>query len=478
MELTKQDMEAIAPLILRYQKDIAALAKEQFKSNLTAKQLEFCHAFQNNKRITFKGGVGFGKTHALAVLVWWSLLAHDEVQVTIFGPNEGQLKAGVWKEIEILYGRMHPIFQAMFVFNKTRVSRARLGASCFAEFRLASKENTAAARGIHMKNNFVFVDEATGLADEVYTDALVNIGRDKGGKLCLISNPSSTGGYFWRTWNDEDMSHKWAKVHGSMQDKWDFDPDDLEDAAIDYGGKDTRLYRIMVEGDFPDNNEDGLIPLGKINEAVNAVNVVPAPNMPIIWGVDVGGGRDRSTMVARHDTKVTAVYDFKNLEIGPLSVAISDMYWDLSPRERPAAICVDSNGVGSGVWSNLKEMGLPSKAVNVGSTPTRKQDHYSRLRDQLWWETMEWIVNPDRPVSLPDHKELRRELVLPNYEILGNGRIKVESKESIRSRYKASPDFADALCLTFAISPSRYASAFEDSLRRRRDDDDDVSWAH
>ncbi|WP_269275409.1 hypothetical protein [Sinorhizobium psoraleae] len=50
------------------------------------------------------------------------------------------------------------------------------------------------------------------------------------------------------------------------------------------------------------------------------------------------------------------------------------------------------------------------------------------------------------------------ELAAPTYEDVP--KIKIEKKEYIKRRLGRSPDYADALSLTFAVSPSRYSSKF------------------
>ena len=48
------------------------------------------------------------------------------------------------------------------------------------------------------------------------------------------------------------------------------------------------------------------------------------------------------------------------------------------------------------------------------------------------------------------------DLISPEYEVLPNGAIKLESKDSMKKRGLHSPDIADALALTFAYELSEY----------------------
>ncbi len=439
-------------LFPKYKKSIAFFAHHLFGTTLSPKQIEFAEAFQRSKRITFKGGAGFGKTHVMAVVFWWSLICHDNVKVTIFGPSEQQIKTGIWNEILMLHGKMSDEdIKDAYEATATKIDRKTRPNDCLGVFKLANKENVENARGIHAPNNFIFVDEATGVPDEVF-DAFKGIFRDNNPKLCLISNPTRTSGRFWETWNDPAISDRWTKVHGQSSDKPGWTQEDAEEAKADYGGEFSREYRMMVLGEFPLSDEDGLIPRNKVEEAALNTDAVPAPNKPIIWGLDPAGqGGDRSVLIKRHDNVVLDDPKvWKGLEPATLAYAVRDLYFTTEKAEQPKFVCVDAIGIGNGIASMLKELGVPVKAVVVSNTPTRRPEFFNRLRDQLWWECRDWFVKGN--VSIPKHSELINELCFPTYDTERNGKVKVEDKKSIRKRMSASPDFADALCLTFAVS--------------------------
>lgn len=446
-------------LIALYMRDITVFAKSVLNVHLTPKQEEICRAFQDNRTITVKASVGLGKTACLAVLIWWALCTHDELQFTIFGPSEGTLKSTIWKELQKYHDNMSEPFRSMFDVAATRISRTFNPSTCFAEYRLASAENISAARGIHSRNNFCAVDEATGVDDIVFTDALVNILSDENAKLLLISNPSSSSGFFARTWLDPDMSPKWAHVHGSYRDKYNFRQEDLELQASIYGGPTSRAYRVYIEGEFPLSDVDGLISRELIDFAVQSYSdVKPATDSPIIWGLDpAGAGKDSSALIIRQDNKILDVKQWQGLDPTQLAYKIRDLYQATPKAERPAVISVDSNGLGYGVWSNLKDWGLPAHECNSAKSPTRNPERYHRLRDQLWWEMRDWIHSEN--VGIINNPKLIEELATPTYQD-GTGKIKVEDKKSIKKRLGRSPDFADALALTFAVSPTRFSSKY------------------
>ena len=115
--------------------------------------------------------------------------------------------------------------------------------------------------------------------------------------------------------------------------------------------------------------------------------------------------------------------------------------------DRPAEICVDTIGLGSGVADRLREQGFNVKDVNV-SESSAMNPNANKLRDELWMSAKDWLST--RSVKLPKDDMLRMELVAPRYNFTSSGKLVVESKDSMRKRGQRSPDLADAFCLTFA----------------------------
>jgi hypothetical protein len=121
--------------------------------------------------------------------------------------------------------------------------------------------------------------------------------------------------------------------------------------------------------------------------------------------------------------------------------------------DKPAEICVDSIGLGSGVADRLRELGYTVRDVNVSESPAFKNSKAAKLRDELWLNVKDWLGQ--RACKLPRDDDLRQELVGPTYTFTSNGNLKVEGKQELKKRGMRSPDIADALCLTFASISSR-----------------------
>ena len=66
----------------------------------------------------------------------------------------------------------------------------------------------------------------------------------------------------------------------------------------------------------------------------------------------------------------------------------------------------------------------------------------------MWFKLKGWLEARD--VSLPFDDQLLSELVAVKYKFTSSGKLQIESKDDMRRRGLASPDAADAVCLTFA----------------------------
>ena len=77
----------------------------------------------------------------------------------------------------------------------------------------------------------------------------------------------------------------------------------------------------------------------------------------------------------------------------------------------------------------------------------------------MWFEMRDWISQGG---GIPNDTGLKQELATPSFKYDAQGRRMLESKDDIKKRLQggASPDMADALCLTFA-APVHKRSPFD-----------------
>jgi hypothetical protein len=168
-----------------------------------------------------------------------------------------------------------------------------------------------------------------------------------------------------------------------------------------------------------------------------------------VAGLDVARyGDDASSLVVRQGKVISHLKRWRGADLMETVGRVVSAWRDENIFDH---LFVDVIGMGAGVYDRLKEVGVPCTAVNVGET-SALGDRFNRLRDELWWKCREYFEGKTvRIESSALTEDLIGELTGVTYKVLSStGKIKVEGKQEMKNRGVASPDMADALCLTFA----------------------------
>jgi hypothetical protein len=211
---------------------------------------------------------------------------------------------------------------------------------------------------------------------------------------------------------------------------------------------------------FQVTGDNGLISPESVMKARKATNV--NQNGPLIVGVDPSRGGDRFA-VARRRQRV--VYDIEahtgDINLGR-AVQICKKILD---NENPAMMFVDAGG-GADLVDRLHELGYHRvvRAVPFGGKAL-DPDKYKNKRAEMWGLVREWLNDESLDVMLPDEDAIQSDLCTPMYERDSIDRIVLESKDKIKKRGLPSPDFGDAIALTFA-EPVRTADMRRPTVKR------------
>ena len=187
---------------------------------------------------------------------------------------------------------------------------------------------------------------------------------------------------------------------------------------------------------FQSGTEDPLIP-GLV--VIEARKRIVEPFGSTVVGIDPAReGRDRTGVIARRGPKQIFQRKFKI----PDSMALIGALRPDLDKLQPDQILVDIGGLGGPIHDRLKELGYPVLQVNFGSKAIDEERFYN-LRAQMWDEMREWLKTAD----IYDDDELQADLNAPGYDYDSNGRLKLESKESMARRGVRSPDLGDAMAM-------------------------------
>lgn len=180
---------------------------------------------------------------------------------------------------------------------------------------------------------------------------------------------------------------------------------------------------------------------------------------PLVIGFDPAWmGGDRTSMAWRAGRRVIKVE--YNIKFDTMQSA--GWLKQVIDHDKPLKVFIDVGGVGAGVYDRMQEWGVPYNQivvpVNFGSSPFEPPplDQHGKTsggplnrRAEMWMKSKEWLEDP-AGAAIPDSDALQADACGPSYKYDSHTRLQLESKEHMRARGVVSPDFWDAVALTFA----------------------------
>lgn len=421
----------------------------------TEQQWEASRAIVAKRRVSIRSGHGTGKSTFMAWCVLWFLSCYFPAKVPATAPTSHQLEDVLWAEIAKWHRKLNermPALGAQFEWSSGAFRMKAAPNESFAVARTSRPERPEALQGFHSEHILFLIDEASGVADNVFEVAEGALSTD-GAFVVMAANPTRQSGYFF------DSHHKmraaWAPLHWNGELSPMVSRQYVENMEKKYG-RQSPIFKVRVLGEFV-TAADGVISL-ELCEAAKIRDVEVNAAAPTVWGLDVARFGDDSCALAKRkgNHQLAPVREWYGKDTMQ-TVGIVLAEWKATPeRSRPVAINVDVIGIGAGVVDRLKELGLPAVGVNVAEAEAvndRADRQFSRLRDELWWRSREWLEAKD--CRLADDDDTIAELTTPTYKIQSNGLIKVEGKDELKARGVKSPNRADAWNLTFAETRAR-----------------------
>jgi phage terminase large subunit len=444
----------LAYLVQRYQRRPLDFVVEVLGAMPDPWQYQMLLALQRgHTRISIRSGHGVGKTSCLSWVLLWHACTRYPQKAVCTAPSSAQLYDALWAELLTWLHRLPGTWQLFFNATSDRIELRARPEESFISARTSRQEQPEALQGVHSTYVLLIADEASGIPEAVFEAAAGSMSTP-GAITILAGNPTRSTGFFHKTHTSD--ADRWWHIRVSSIDSPRVDPKFIEEMAARYG-RNSNAFRVRVLGEFPTNQGDTLIAAETVEQAM-VRDTTPDMNEPELWGVDAARfGVDSSVLVKRRGYVIPEPpRAWQGLDTMQLAGQIVNE-WNRVHFEpyRPLAILVDSIGIGAGVEDRCRELKLPVIGVNVAETPS-VESRFRRLRDELWQACGDWFAT--RKAAIPYHERLRDDLVAPTYGFTSDGRLVVESKQQLRARGLPSPDYADALCLTFSPGAAMAAS--------------------
>lgn len=253
------------------------------------------------------------------------------------------------------------------------------------------------------------------------------------------------------------------------------------DTAHEYGSNDIRQFINQPAISTRQRNS-----LGSTAGDSEGYYVLPDGRLAVsrrcTAGLDIGEeGNDLSVFIPRWGSVVGMPVSWGKMNTTQTAFRAREE----ASKHRVAEVCYDSVGVGAGVKGTLRSMdtaeshqredvvkalSMVARPINTGVPPTlnmwpdgqTSKEKFVNLKAELWWslrlrfeKTYEYVTQgihhpPEEMISIPNCPQLIADLSLPLNDRNEAGKIKIESKDSMKRRGVKSPDFAEALVMSEA----------------------------
>jgi hypothetical protein len=227
-----------------------------------------------------------------------------------------------------------------------------------------------------------------------------------------------------------------------------------------------KMRRMYLYGDWNiDNEPDQLIKYEWISEGllteeerIRKLSCRNADREKVFAGIDVARYGDDMTCIAIiSDDRLWEMRKYEKIDL----VQTTNLARALIEEENipPENIALDCDGIGAGVFDNLKSYGYYVRQIIGGSRPLPVGEEsytFRNLRSGIYWNLREAIRTGK--LKLINDQLLINELISIKYKISQDRMIQIESKEELKKRLGKSPDYADSLCYALAAGLFKIAN--------------------
>lgn len=411
-------------------------------------------AANNQRRLCLKACTGPGKSAVLAWIGWHRLACFaargEHPKGAALSITRDNLKDNLWAELTKWQQRSSFLREA-FTANKERISANDHPETWFLSARSFAKDADSEAigralSGLHSQFPFILLDEIGDMpvavgraAEQIFT------GSPTDALIAASGNPTSAGGLLYQICTV--LAGQWVVITITA------DPDDpkrtprvdieLAREQIRINGRDNPWVMATILGLFPPAGFNSLLGVEEVSAAMKRHHRIDAYDFAArILGVDVAReGDDKSVVFPRQGVVAFRPKVYRNVRSNDLAglVAQAEDRW-----KADGTIVDGTGGWGSGVIDALSTMGRTAFDCQFAGKATNQK--YANKRAEIWFLMAEWVKNGG---ALPNIPELVAELTTPTYTFQGD-KLLIEPKDQIKKRLGRSPDYADALALTFA----------------------------
>lgn len=393
-------------------------------------------------------GHGIGKSALTAWLILWIMSTRPHAKGIITANTSDQLRTKTWGELGKWRSRC--LVGHWFEYNNSRGSmnlyHKSYPESWRADAQTCREENSEAFAGLHAANStpFYLFDEASAVPDKIWEVAEGGL-TDGEPMFFVFGNPTKNVGKFRECftrqshrWNTHQIDSRTAKMTNKKQIKqWGDD-----------WGEDSDFFRVRVLGKFPRAGDMQFMASDDVYQAQKRGPGRYLGDDPLICGIDVArGGEDNCMIQFRRgkDAKSEKVYKIPG-EKSRDSMKLVSMLIMILDRHKPDVSFLDVTGIGGPIGDRLRQLGYHVVDVGFGHVADDEKK-FANKTAEMGYRCRQWIMDGG---SIYDENDLEEQLTTRDYWHDAKDRLVLEPKDDLKKRLGISPDWADALYLTFA----------------------------
>jgi hypothetical protein len=395
-------------------------------------------------QIAVSSGHGIGKSALSAWIMLWVMSTRPNSKGVVTANTGDQLRTKTMSELSKWHQRCitKDWFETttMSIVHRTYPSTWRVDAQTSRE------ENSEAFAGLHSADStpWYLFDEASAIPEKIWEVAKGGLTDGEPLHICF-GNPTRNNGTFYECFRRQ--KHRWITRQidsrtAKMTNK------KLINEWIDDFGEDSDFVRVRVRGVFPKGGDMQFMPSDVVFDSMKRGPGRYLGDDPLICGIDLARGGDDNCMIQfrrGQDAMSEKVYRIPG-EKSRDSMKVVGMITMILDRHKPDVAFLDETGLGGPIADRLSQLGYHVIGVHFGGDADDKSKYRNKTAE-MGARCREWMMKGG---SISDEAQLEVELTSRDFDHNDKDQLVLERKKDMKKRLGVSPDWADALYLTFA----------------------------
>jgi len=395
-------------------------------------------------QISVASGHGIGKSAFTGMIIMWIMSTRPHCKGVVTANTGEQLKTKTMSELAKWHSMC--ITGHWFEMNAMSIAHRAYNKSWRCDAQTSREENSESFAGLHAASStpFYIFDEASAIPEKIWEVAKGGLTDGEPMHICF-GNPTRNNGSFYDCFRKN--SHRWVtRSIDSRTTK--MTNKRLIQTWIDDFGEDSDFVRVRVRGVFPRGGDMQFIPSDVVYDAMRRGSGAYLGDDPLICGIDVARGGDDNCMIQFRrgkDAKSEKVYKISG-EKSRDSMKLVSLLTMILDRHKPDVSFLDATGLGGPVGDRLRQLGYHVIDVHFGGNATNDKLYKMRTAE-MGAKCRQWLLDGG---AITNDPQLELELTSREFGHNDKDQLVLERKKDLKKRIGVSPDWADALYLTFA----------------------------